>query len=32
MKLGVVQDYNYLGVTFNCNAKYNVAKQNFHQK
>ena len=32
MKLGVVNDYNYLGVTFNFNAKFNVAKQNLYQK
>ena len=32
MKLDVVNDYNYLGVTFNFNAKFNVAKQSLYQK
>ena len=32
MKLDVVDDYNYLGVTFNFNAKFNVAKQSLYQK
>ena len=32
MKLDVVNDYNYLGVTFNFNAKLNVAKQSLYQK
>ena len=32
MKLDVVNDYNYLGVTFNFNAKFNVAKQSLYLK
>ena len=32
MKLDVVNDYNYLGVTFNFIAKFNVAKQSLYQK
>ena len=32
MKLDVVNDYNYLGVRFNFNAKFNVAKQSLYQK
>ena len=32
MKLDVMNDYNYLGVTFNFNAKLNVAKQSLYQK
>ena len=30
MKLDVVNDYNYLGVTFNFIAKFNVAKQSLY--
>ena len=32
MKLDVVNDYNYLGVTSNFSAKFNVAKQSLYQK
>ena len=32
IKHDVVNDYNYLGVTFNFNAKFNVAKQSLYQK
>ena len=32
MKRDVVNDYNYLGVTFNFSAKFNVAKQSIYQK
>ena len=28
----VVNEYNYLGIVFNINAKFNVAKQNLYQK
>ena len=28
----VVNEYNYLGIFFNYNAKFNVAKQNLYQK
>ena len=32
MKLDVVNDYNYLGATFNFIAKFNIAKQSIHQR
>ena len=30
IKLDVVNDYNYLGVTSNFNAKFNIAKQSLY--